>query len=103
MATSYTWTGSTSTNWATSTNWSPNGIPGATDNVTIVTGSNQVYLDMTRSVTNYTMSSGTFNLQTYTFNVTGTFQSNVGTILLQRCLQTQSFFPEESSVIRFSL
>jgi len=80
MATSYTWTGSTSTNWATSTNWSPNGIPGATDNVTIVTGSNQVYLDMTRSVTNYTMSSGTFNLQTYTFNVTGTFQSNVGTI-----------------------
>ncbi|MHC1776582.1 MAG: hypothetical protein AB9834_14350 [Lentimicrobium sp.] len=30
-----TWTGTTSTAWNTSTNWSPAGAPGATDNVTI--------------------------------------------------------------------
>ena len=29
QATTYTWTGATSTDWATSTNWSPNGNPGS--------------------------------------------------------------------------
>ena len=28
-ATSYTWTGNTSSAWATTTNWSPNGNPGS--------------------------------------------------------------------------
>jgi hypothetical protein len=32
---SYTWTGNTSTQWATSTNWSPNGTPTSNDNVFI--------------------------------------------------------------------
>ncbi|HVW14736.1 MAG TPA: YDG domain-containing protein [Mucilaginibacter sp.] len=32
---SYVWTGATSTDWSTSTNWSPNGVPGTTDNVSI--------------------------------------------------------------------
>ncbi|MBK7213464.1 MAG: hypothetical protein IPH88_09275, partial [Bacteroidales bacterium] len=30
-----TWTGATSTNWGTASNWSPNGVPAATDYVTI--------------------------------------------------------------------
>lgn len=30
-----TWTGQTSTAWSTSTNWSPNGVPGSNDDVTI--------------------------------------------------------------------
>ena len=38
--TSYTWNGSISTDWNTSGNWTPNGVPGTADNVTIVTGSN---------------------------------------------------------------
>ena len=29
------WTGATSTNWATPSNWSPSGVPGAADQVTI--------------------------------------------------------------------
>jgi autotransporter-associated beta strand protein len=31
----YTWNGVTSSAWGTGTNWTPNGIPGASDNVTI--------------------------------------------------------------------
>lgn len=31
----YTWTGLTNTNWATTTNWSPNGLPSPTDRVII--------------------------------------------------------------------
>ena len=32
---SYVWTGTTNTTWGTNTNWSPNGIPGTNDNVSI--------------------------------------------------------------------
>ncbi len=46
QATNYTWIGTTSTNWATITNWSPNGNPGsaAGDVVTIATAANQPIL-----------------------------------------------------------
>src|SRR5580692_9178228 len=30
-AATYTWTGSSSTNWSTSSNWSPNTVPGQSD------------------------------------------------------------------------
>ncbi len=33
--TTYTWNGSTSTEWRTTSNWTPNGIPGSTDTVII--------------------------------------------------------------------
>ncbi|MFN5032733.1 MAG: hypothetical protein ACK5FX_10985 [Flavobacteriia bacterium] len=41
--TNYSWNGSASTAWATASNWTPTGVPGASDNVTIVTGSIIVY------------------------------------------------------------
>jgi autotransporter-associated beta strand protein len=37
-AVTYTWTGATDGVWGTSTNWSPNGVPGSIDNVTLNQG-----------------------------------------------------------------
>ncbi len=79
-ATSYTWNGATSTSWATSTNWTPNGVPGAADNVTIVTATNQPTYNGIAGVTNITMTSGTLNLGGYTLNVSGAGTFNGGTV-----------------------
>lgn len=60
--TTYTWTGNTNSTWTTITNWSPNGNPGASDNVIInVPGLNT--LNITTSV----------NCNDFTLNGTGTF------------------------------
>ncbi|MCG3165591.1 MAG: hypothetical protein POELPBGB_01359 [Bacteroidia bacterium] len=80
FGTSYTWTGTTSTAWGTNTNWSPNGIPGASDNVTIVSASNNPTYNGVAGVTNITMTSGTLNLGGYTMNVSGTGTFNGGTV-----------------------
>ena len=79
-AANYTWTGNISTSWSLDSNWSPIGVPGINDNVTIVTGSNQVYLNGNISITNFTLTSGTFNLQGYSFTVKGTPTLNGGTV-----------------------
>ncbi|MCC7231750.1 MAG: hypothetical protein IT242_02305, partial [Bacteroidia bacterium] len=69
VAGNFTWTGSSSTDWNTSGNWSPSGVPGSGDTVTIVTGSNNVYLAGNTPVTKFTMTSGTVDLQTYTLTI----------------------------------
>lgn len=79
-ATSYTWNGNTSTSWGTNTNWTPNGIPGAADNVTIVSTTRNPIYNGVASVTNFTMTSGILILNGYTLNVTGTGTFNGGTI-----------------------
>lgn len=56
-----TWTGTTSTTWNTSTNWSPNGVPGSTDNVVIPSApANQPVINGTTSpvCNNLTVNSG---------------------------------------------
>ncbi|MDR3716859.1 MAG: hypothetical protein P4L51_28960 [Puia sp.] len=78
--TSYTWNGATSTAWSTATNWTPNGIPGAADNVTIVTGSNTCALNAARSITNITVTSGTLDLGGFTLSATGNAVFTAGTI-----------------------
>ncbi|MFL5730434.1 MAG: hypothetical protein ACJ75J_13180, partial [Cytophagaceae bacterium] len=80
FATSYTWTGTTSTAWNVGTNWSPNGVPGSGDNATIVSVTNQPVLDASHSVTDFTMTSGTLDLNTYTLTSTGISTFNGGTI-----------------------
>ena len=70
--TSYTWNGSTSTAWNTATNWTPNGIPGAADNVKIVTASNSCVLNASAHITNFTLTSGTLDLGTYSLTADGT-------------------------------
>ena len=70
--TSYTWNGSLSTSWNTAGNWTPNGIPGAADNVTVVTGGNTCMLNAGTTITNITLTSGTLNLGGFTLQVNGT-------------------------------
>ncbi|HTR28541.1 MAG TPA: T9SS type A sorting domain-containing protein [Puia sp.] len=78
---SYTWTGASSTSWATATNWSPSGVPGSADNVTIVTGSNICKLASSVSINNLTLTSGTLDLNAGTLTVNGTnAQFTAGTV-----------------------
>ena len=60
--TSYTWKGTVSSNWAVAGNWLPSGVPGAADNVTIVTGSNSCVLPAATSINNLTVTSGVLDL-----------------------------------------
>ena len=76
----YVWNGSSSTDWGTSTNWTPNGIPGSADNVTIVTGANTCLLNASTSITNITMTSGVLNLNGFTLNPSGNAVFTSGTI-----------------------
>jgi hypothetical protein len=76
--TSYVWNGATSTNWNTNTNWTPNGIPSAIDNVTIVTGSNNCLLPANVTINNLTITSGLLNLNSFTLNTTGIVVCNSG-------------------------
>jgi hypothetical protein len=79
--TSYTWTGLVSTAWNTPTNWLPNGIPGAADNVTIVTGVNTCKLGASQSINNLTLTSGALDLNAGTLTVNGTTaQFTLGTV-----------------------
>jgi hypothetical protein len=79
--TSYTWTGTTSTSWNTATNWAPNGIPGAADNVTVVTGGNTCKLGASTSINNLTVTSGTLDMNGGTLTVNGTtVQFTAGTV-----------------------
>lgn len=80
FATSYTWNGTTSTDWGTSTNWTPNGTPGSGDNVTIVTTANDPVYDGSSGVTDITMTSGTLDLNGYTLTFSGTGTFNGGTV-----------------------
>src|SRR5580658_1195814 len=79
--TNYTWNGTTSTSWNTATNWAPNGIPGAADNVTVVTGGNTCKLGASASITNLTVTSGTLDMNGGTLTVNGTTaQFTAGTV-----------------------
>src|SRR5579863_459150 len=79
--TSYTWTGASSTSWNTAANWAPSGVPGAADNVTVVTGSNTCKLGASVSITNLTLTSGTLDLNGGTLTVNGTTaQFTAGTV-----------------------
>ncbi len=70
--TSYTWNGSLSTSWTTAANWSPSGVPGALDDVKIVTGSNICVLSTSTAINNITLTSGTLDLNGGTLTVNGT-------------------------------
>ncbi len=78
-ATPYVWAGTT-TLWSTSTNWSPNGVPSTSDNVTINTAQT-VVLDMDRSITNLTISAGTLDLGGFTLTFSGTATFTSGSII----------------------
>ena len=51
----YTWTGTTSTNWTTPTNWSPYGVPTATDDVIIPATANKPVLPSGQIIQNLSL------------------------------------------------
>lgn len=81
-AANYTWNGSVSSDWGNPDNWTSTipGVPGSADNVTINSGTNNVLLDITRSITNFTFSQKTLDLNAMTLTVTGTVTISGGTI-----------------------
>lgn len=72
-ATSYTWVGSaTNTNWSVSTNWSPNGVPGSSDAVTV---NNTAAYNLT---VNATESCASLNCSGFTHTLTMSSSLSVG-------------------------
>jgi hypothetical protein len=79
--TSYTWTGSVSSDWSDENNWTPlGGPPAATDHVVLNAGANDPNLAGNTAVTNFTINANTFNLNGFTLSTTGTLALNGGTI-----------------------
>lgn len=74
--TTYTWTGATNTTWDSPCNWSPNGVPAATDNVIINNStpslSNNLSITDARTVNNFTLN-GTGN---FSMSASGTLTIN---------------------------
>jgi hypothetical protein len=56
-AATLTWNGSVNDNWSNSSNWTPNKVPGATDNAVIPSGG-APFIDTTREVTNLQIETG---------------------------------------------
>lgn len=82
-ATTVTWTGTTSTNWATGSNWDVGYVPNTTDNVVIPDVTNDPILDTNRTVNNLTINSGgLLSINGNNLTLTGTV-SNDGTLKLQ--------------------
>ena len=85
MVTSYSWNGSTSTDWNTATNWTPNGVPCEKDNVTIDVDGNNAPNNPSLppsgvSVGDFTIISGTLDLSEETLTITGVVSVNGGLI-----------------------
>ncbi|MBL0343613.1 MAG: hypothetical protein IPP71_23820 [Bacteroidetes bacterium] len=79
LSASYIWTGNSSTNWNTTNNWSPAGIPGVADFITLNSNApNNLVLDQNRTVANFTINGDTVDLGTYTLTTTGVTYFNGG-------------------------
>jgi len=76
--TNYTWTGSTSSDWNTASNFSPNGIPTSVDNVAIGSSPNNPSLSGSVSIAGFSISSATLTLNGYTLisNYSATFSGS---------------------------
>lgn len=69
--TSFTWNGTVSTSWGTAANWTPTGVPGSLDDVTIVAATNDCMLNSTTFVNNITVASGTLDLNGNLLTISG--------------------------------
>lgn len=79
--TTYTWDGSTDTDFATADNWTPSGVPGSGDNIIIADVTNKPVLDGNRTVNEITLNaSSTLKLATYTLTVSNKSTLYAGTI-----------------------
>jgi hypothetical protein len=78
---SFVWNGSVNSNWNNSANWTPNGVPGTGDYVTISAKPNHPVLDMDRSLNGLTFSSGNLNLSGYNLRTTGVVTISPGAVV----------------------
>lgn len=71
-AQTYDWVGTTSGDWNTASNWSPNGIPGAGAHVRLQSGTapHACVLDMDRSIARLTVSADSLDLNGFTLTAT---------------------------------
>ncbi len=79
--TTYTWTGSSGSDWGTATNWSPNGIPGSADSVLINSTSVSPSLSGNVSIAQLTINSATLTLNgnSLSTSTSATFSGSVVT------------------------
>jgi hypothetical protein len=84
-STANTWTGATSTDWATATNWSNGGVPISTSDVTIADVANKPVIASNVSVNSLTLNALTSLTVNSGFNltVTGAIANNGGTMTLE--------------------
>ncbi len=77
--TTYTWTGSTSSDWNTANNWSPAGVPSSADYVIIGSTSNNPSISGNVTVAQFSISLATLTLNGNTLAITNsaTFSSSV--------------------------
>lgn len=82
QAAAFTWNGSVSSDWNTSANWTPAGIPGLGDDVTINAsgGAFDPAWDELPGIRNITMSARTFDLNGFALQITGTAVFSGGTV-----------------------
>jgi hypothetical protein len=73
-----TWTGTTSTAWATTTNWSLNALPGACDNIIIPNVTNDPIVSGAISVNSITIQNGGILQANAAITINGTFTINNG-------------------------
>ncbi|MEX1188941.1 MAG: T9SS type A sorting domain-containing protein [Bacteroidia bacterium] len=79
-ATSYVWNGSVSTSWGEPNNWTPSGIPDLGDDVTISNQTNNPLLEEISGLDNFTMTSGTLDLDAFTLVIYGIANFDGGSI-----------------------
>jgi fibronectin-binding autotransporter adhesin len=73
LATSYTWNGGASGAWGTNTNWSPSGVPGAGDNITVNrAGGATILLNGSQSILNITLGDAGADVMTIQTGSSGT-------------------------------
>lgn len=92
----YTWTGTTSSAWNVNTNWSPNGVPGTSDSITINTTTTSLVLTGKKTVKRLTMTNDTLNLGGDTLEITGTAGFNGGLITNGVC------YPQATGLLSFA-
>ena len=80
FATTYSWTGATDTDWSTSTNWNPYGVPIVGDILSISNQTNNPVLAANTTIQTLTMTSGTLDCNGYTLTISATASFNGGTI-----------------------
>ena len=82
--TTYTWIGTTSSNWATASNWSPAVVPTSTDDIIVNSSSsstNNLMLDQNRTIKSLNISAGkTVNLGTFTLTLTSALTCSSGNV-----------------------